>query len=148
MSFTGRSSAFDAVEIANDGFFPAFTLGDFNAQARVDPSYNQELVAGVLTTEMTALNAELTVEKTAWLGAGYATLAAVSVQGALALYLRALFCRAKAVLLKEYSTFTRKREGENTAREGDESEGFYIQSAEKALRGLRGESGSVTCSLL
>lgn len=148
MTFTGRPQTFDDATVANDGFFPSFTLGDFNAGARVDTSINAQLVQIALENAMAETNTDLQTLKTQGLAGGFLTLRETPLAGAESLYLRAVFCRAKAVLVKEFATLTRKKEAENTAREGEETHGFYIQAAEKALRLLRAETGSAVCVLV
>lgn len=146
MSFTGRNSAFDNTAIGNDGFFPAFTLGVFNDQARIDPSYSQALVVAALNRAVSDINQELAAEKLVWQNGGSATLANIPVQNAVTLYQRAVFCTAKGELLKEYQTLTRKKEAENTARESDDTELHYLTERNKALALLRGET-PVRCTV-
>ncbi len=146
MSFSGRTAEFDAQEIPNDDFYVTFKVGDFNASARIDTSINIDLVILALRTAVAETNADLVAQKRQWEALDFSSLE--QIPNGIPLYLRTVFCRAKATLLKEYATLTRKKEAENTSRESDETEGFYIQEAEKALRLLCGDSSSHVCKLL
>jgi hypothetical protein len=138
MSFTGRDSAFDNKTITNDGFFPSFSLGDFNAQMRIDVSLNQALLESVLWLVMAGLNRTLAGNKAAWIAAGFNTLEAVPNPFTVRVYLRVLFCRAKAVLLEEMPAHNHNPK--NATETPVVDAGHYIQQAEEALCLLRGTS--------
>lgn len=149
MSFSGRDETFDETPIANNGFFPALSLGDFNAMYRIDPSYAMPLVIDALTLAVMRVNAYLVDRMAEWQAAGATTLATVpqSTLGEgegikkilVQHYKRAVYALAKSKLIKEYATLTRRDKAENTARESKETEDYYLAESKQALRVLLGK---------
>lgn len=149
MSFSGRDDAFDATEIANNGFFPALSLGDFNAMYRIDPSYSKELVVEALTLAVMRINTQLVDRMAEWQAAGADALEEVPQSGLgtgegikkmfVHHYKRAVYAMAKSKLIKEYATLTRREKAENTARESKETEDYYLAESKQALRVLLGK---------
>jgi len=150
MSFSGRDETFDNTVIHNNWFFPALSLGAFNAMYRIDPSYSVDLVIEALTLAMLRINDQLAARVAEWAAAGADALEDVpqsylgegeSAKKMLVhYYMRAVYALAKSKLLKEYATLTRREKAENTARESDDTEGYYLAESKQALRVLLGKT--------
>lgn len=85
--------------------------------------------------------------------AGYATLAAVpqeEVDGTgelMVLWRRAVYCEAKAEILKETETANRREAAENAAKSGPETEEKYREFAQDAIRAIVG-AGRVSIEII
>ena len=60
--------------------------------------------------------------------------------GALRLYKRAVFCRAKALLLPQFATIERREPARNDAKEAPESAQAFFAQAENALAAITGRT--------
>jgi hypothetical protein len=153
MSFSGKPTTLVAQAIENDGFWPDLEVLEFQKAYRLPAEYLGELLATELTTAMGEVNADLAKRKTAWQAAGI-----ISVETAdttvlqerafhVATYKRAVYCRAKASLLPQFATVTRRETAENTGKELPERAETFLAFSQQAVRSLQGR-GRITAVLL
>lgn len=126
------------------GFWPELSVAEFLRLYRLPAEYAEALIVDHLELARLwaaeQLDSWVTEKKTE----GFETLCAVPFKGieggALRLYKRAVFCRAKGLLLPQFATIERREAARNDAKEGHETaEGFYA-FAEKAVATLIGRT--------
>ena len=144
-SFAGTSpTPAAAVSLTNVPFFPDIDTGEFNALYRVPAEIDALIIEHQLLQAMSRTNRSLATWRATQEAAGHATLAAVPCDtlGAepelVRLYKRAVYCEAKAELLKETETVDRRPVAENAAKAGEESEDKYREFAAGAIRAIAG----------
>ena len=143
-SFTGKSDNILARKVAGDGFYPDLSFGDFQRDYRVPAEYNADMVANELEEAAGEVAANINTQRLAWEAVPYSSLKAAESGENKPLtqwYFRAVYCRAKASLLRQFPTMTRRAVAENMAKESEETESFYLAKSTKAERRLRGVSG-------
>ncbi len=151
MSFTGREQSVLEREIDNGSFFPKLSVGHFQEAYRVPADRAEEIVVQQLMFAAFEINTALKEKRASWLKAGHATLLAAESEEDMPLtmlYLQAVYFQAKANLLSDFETFTRRSIAENTARDGEETEDDLRASSNRALRYLLGESPSLTVKMV
>lgn len=153
MSFSGKPTTFVDQAIENDGFWPNLSLSEFQKGYRLPAEYLVDMLATDLTTAMIEVNKDLAKRKTAWQSVGI-----TSVESAdptvlqertfhAATYKRAVYCRAKASLLTQFATVTRRESAENTGKELPERGETFLEFSQQAVRSLQGR-GRITAALL
>lgn len=153
MSFTGKTETFLNTTLANDGFFPDLSLREFQEVYRVPAEFKQEMIESKLRAAVIECNGILQEKKTEWL-VSFTTLAGVSADeiGSKNIlvehYKAAVFCKAKAKLLREFATVNRRQEAENLAKESETAEDDYLTQANRAIRRLLGVKANITVELL
>ncbi len=154
MSFTGKPETFLNSTIANDGFFPNLSLGDFQVFYRLPVEFKQEVVEHHLRLAMVDCNAKLEDKKNEWVLLGACELAQADgreIGGKNILveqYQRAVFCHAKATMLREFATVNRRQEAENLGKESAETHDDYFAQAKRAVRTLLGIKETITVELI
>ena len=154
MSFTGKPQTFLATEIPNDGFFPNLSLGDLQMVYRIPAEYQQEMVATHLRLAMSDCNHLLAVRRQEWISLGFTTLQAVAdaEQGLDVMfvhqYIRAVFMRAKGLMLMQFATLNRREQAENLAKESEETYQECLAQSGRAIRRLMGLTENVSVELL
>lgn len=145
MSFTGKPALTTLAAISNDGFWPSLEMADLVNQYRVPSEYADDVVKTGLTMAIVRVNAKLAEVKTAIKDLGHNSLAnyaavvdsEVNGQDVLALHYRhAVFCRAKAFLLKQFNTLNQKPEAENAAKTANETEQWWLAESQKSIGDL------------
>jgi len=125
-------------------FWPVISSAKFYEVYRIPAELPESTVMDYLRQAIVRVIealAEWKIEQTA---AGYAALAAVpqdQIDGfgkLVLLWERAVYCEAKAELLKETETVERKDKAENAAKTGPETEAKYREWAADALRSITG----------
>ena len=153
MSFSGNPSRYSEQQIENDGFWPDLSLSEFQKAYRLPGEYLVETLVDGLTTAMVEVNQDLARLKARWQDAGV-----TSVESAdptvlpertfhVATYKRAVYCRAKANLLTQFATITRRESAENTGKEAPERGETFLEFSQQAVRSLQGR-GRITAVLL
>ena len=153
MSFSGNPTTFVEQRIENDGFWPDLSLTEFQKAYRLPGEYLVETLVDGLTTAMTEVNQDLARLKVRWQDAGV-----TSVESAdptvlpertfhVATYKRAVYCRAKANLLTQFATITRRESAENTGKELPERSETFLAFSQQCVRSLQGR-GRITVALL
>ena len=156
MSFSGKPTTFVEQAIENDGFWPNLSVAEFQKGYRLPAEYLVDMLATELTTAMIEVNTDLATQKSSLQGSGLSNLEAAAgvtspAEWAYAhsamLYKRAVYCRAKASLLTQFATVSRRESAENTGKEVPERGETFLQFSQQAVRLLQGR-GRVTAALL
>jgi|SRR5690554_6271660 len=152
MSFTGRDQTFLAKTLANaNGFFPELSLGDFQRQYRVPANLAPETVEQQLINAMGEINQALAARAIVWQAQGMGTLADLATAEGntlVAFYFTAVYSRAKAWLLRDYQTFSRRDVAEDATQEGEAIYKALMVRSNAALRRLEGRSPHLTVELM
>ncbi|MVV51908.1 head protein [Pseudomonas sp. PB120] len=156
MSFSGKPTTFVEQAIENDGFWPNLSVAEFQKGYRLPAEYLVDMLATELTTAMIEVSADLATVKSILQVSGVSNLEAASGAASPAewayahkvmLYKRAVYCRAKASLLTQFATVTRRESAENTGKELPERGETFLQFSQQAVRSLQGR-GRITAALL
>lgn len=154
MSFSGRDDEFLEATISNDGFFPNLSLGDLQKIYRIPASAPQETVEHQLTIAMAQVNSELVDYKAAWVIKGFTTLAFAQEspeadgQKLVSVYKMAVFNWAKAELLEDFETFSRRDIANNQADQSEQVWKGCKANARRAINLLKGLNKSLSVELL
>lgn len=156
MSFSGKPTALVEQQIDNDGFWPDLSVSEFQKGYRLPGEYLGEMLVADLTTAMVEVNTDLARAKSTLQAAGLSSLQAASgvmnpaewsYAYKVMLYKRAVYSRAKASLLTQFATVTRRESAENTGKEAPERADTFLAFSQQAVRSLQGR-GRITAALL
>ena len=156
MSFSGKPTTLVEQHIDTDGFWPDLSVSEFLKGYRLPGEYLGEMLVADLTTAMVEINSDLARVKTALQAVGISRLndaAGVTTPAEWAyahkvmLYKRAVYARAKASLLTQFATVTRRESAENTGKELPERGETFLEFSQQAVRSLQGR-GRITAVLL
>lgn len=153
MSFSGNPTTFVERQIENDGFWPDLSLTEFQKAYRLPGEYLVETLVVGLISAMTEVNADLAKCKGKWQAAGVSCLKSADPMVLpertfqAETYKRAVYCRAKAELLPQFATITRRESAENTGKEAPERAETFLAFSQAAVRSLQGR-GRMTAILL
>ena len=153
MSFSGKPTTFVDQEIENDGFWPNLSVAEFQKAYRLPAEYLGEMLAAELTTAMIEVNTDLSKLKAQWTVAGVSSVESADPMVLpertfqAATYKRAVYTRAKASLLTQFATVTRRESAENTGKELPERGETFLEFSQQAVRSLQGR-GRITAMLL
>ncbi|MEB2622079.1 head completion/stabilization protein [Pseudomonas sp. YuFO8] len=153
MSFSGKPTTFVEQAIENDGFWPNLSVAEFQKGYRLPAEYLVDMLATDLATAMAEVNRDLAERKAGWQNAGVTTVESADPMVLpertfhAATYKRAVYCRAKATLLTQFATVTRRESAENTGKELPERGETFLEFSQQAVRSLQGR-GRITAALL
>ena len=153
MSFSGKPTTFVEQAIENDGFWPDLSLVEFQKGYRLPAEYLVDMLATDLTTAMIEVNHDLAKRKGQCQNVGVTTVESAHPMVLpertfhAATYKRAVYCRAKASLLTQFATVTRRESAENTGKELPERGETFLEFSQQAVRSLQGR-GRITAALL
>ncbi|SED16023.1 Phage head completion protein (GPL) [Pseudomonas frederiksbergensis] len=153
MSFSGKPTTFVEQAIENDGFWPDLSVAEFQKGYRLPAEYLVDMLVTDLTTAMTEVNRDLAKRKGQWQNVGITTVESADPMVLpertfhKATYKRAVYCRAKASLLSQFATVTRRESAENTGKELPERGETFLEFSQQAVRSLQGR-GRITAALL
>lgn len=156
MSFSGKPTTFVEQEIENDGFWPSLSLTEFQKTYRLPGEYLGDMLVADLTMAMNEVNTELATVKSILHAnevsnleamAGVTSPAQWGYANKVMLYKRAVYTRAKASLLTQFATVTRRESAENTGKELPERSETFLAFSQQAVRSLQGR-GRITAVLL
>jgi hypothetical protein len=153
MSFSGKPTTFVEQGIKNDGFWPDLSASEFQKSYRLPAEYLVDMLATDLNTAMHEVNLDLAKCKARWQGAGVSSVESADTTvlpertHQVALYKRAVYTRAKASLLTQFATVTRRDLAENTGKEAPERGETFLAFSQAAVRSLQGR-GRITAALL
>ncbi len=153
MSFSGKPTTFVEQIIENDGFWPNLSVAEFQKGYRLPAEYLGEMLAADLTMAMFEVNTDLAELKARWQGAGVSSVESADTTilpertYQAATYKRAVYTRAKASLLTQFATVTRRESAENTGKELPERSETFVALSQAAVRSLQGR-GRITAALL
>jgi hypothetical protein len=153
MSFSGKPTTFVDQAIENDGFWPNLSLAEFQKGYRLPAEYLVDMLATDLTTAMIEVNTDLAKLKARWSAVGVSSVESADPMVLpertfqAATYKRAVYTRAKASLLTQFATVTRRESAENTGKELPERSETFLAFSQAAVRSLQGR-GRITAALL
>ena len=153
MSFSGNPTKIVERQIENDGFWPSFSLAQFQEAYRLPGEYLVETLVDGLTTAMIEVNQDLARLKARWQAVGVSSVESADPMVLpertfhVATYKRAVYCRAKANLLPQFATITRRESAENIGKEAPERAETFLAFSQASVRSLQGR-GRITAVLL
>jgi hypothetical protein len=153
MSFSGKPTTFVEQAIENDGFWPNLSVSEFQKGYRLPAEYLVDMLAAELTTAMIEVNTDLAKLKSQWIVAGVSSVESADPMVLpertfqAATYKRAVYSRAKASLLTQFATVTRRESAENIGKELPERPETFLAFSQAAVRSLQGR-GRMTAALL
>ena len=153
MGFSGNPTTFVDQRIENDGFWPNLSLAEFQKVYRLPGEYLVETLVDGLTVAMIEVNTDLAKLKARWRSIGVSSVESADPMVLpertfqAATYKRAVYCRAKASLLTQFATVTRRESAENTGKELPERGETFLEFSQQAVRSLQGR-GRITAALL
>ena len=153
MSFSGKPTTLVDQDIENDGFWPDLSVAEFQKGYRLPAEYLVDMLVTDLTTAMTEVNRDLAKRKGQWQNVGVTTVESADPMVLpertfqAATYKRAVYARAKASLLTQFATVTRRESAENTGKELPERSETFLAFSQQAIRSLQGR-GRITAALL
>lgn len=142
--FSGSPIDFQDIAVTNDGFWPDLNVKDFQDSRNIPADIAAGTVADALASAMAQVNASLNARQQDWMSQGIAR--AQDVKGpsykqenyVVAQYRKAVFARAKADLMGEWTSVVRvKSDAQPAAQETYE---HLLTEANFALRSLKGLS--------
>ena len=147
MSFSGKQNTVKSQLIVNQPFWPALDLAELINQYRTPSDLPAETIATSLIQAMVIVNSRLNSYRQNQQSAGFNELESSpseqingqSIQ--LILYKRAVFCQAKAIILRDWPAIDRRSDGENLARSGEDTEDRYLQFTDEAIAHFLGRGG-------
>ncbi|WP_323600738.1 head completion/stabilization protein [Pseudomonas putida] len=151
--FSGKPTTLVEQSIENDGFWPDLSVSEFQKGYRLPAEYLVDMLATDLTTAMHEVNLDLAKLKARWQDVGVSNVESAdstvlperTFQASL--YKRAVYTRAKASLLTQFATVTRREQAENTGKELPERADTFLAFSQQAVRALQGR-GRMTAVLL
>ena len=153
MGFSGNPTKFVEQQIENDGFWPDLSLAEFQKAYRLPGEYLVETLVDGLITAVVEVNRDLAKRKSQWQNVGVTIVESADTTVLpertfhVATYKRAVYCRAKASLLTQFATVTRREIAENTGKELPERGETFLEFSQQAVRSLQGR-GRITAALL
>jgi hypothetical protein len=148
MSFTGFSDDIDpSIIVANADFWPDINLAQFQSGYRLPGEYRQEVLQTRLQLAMIWANGQLGDWKIEQEALGFVDLDAVTGNESAdlgaekrlnLLYVRAVSCHAKAILLADYQTMMRKSDAQNDAKESEDTADRWHHMATNAINDIKG----------
>ncbi|ELU12284.1 hypothetical protein CAPTEDRAFT_117503 [Capitella teleta] len=152
-TFSGKHPAPPEGTIQNQPFWPEMDLREFSVNFRVPNDLTVDTTREHLIQAMTDINLRLSEFKKENLAAGYDHLMEIpadEIAGEsilMILYRRAVSCRAKASICRDYPTIDRREPAENQAKSAPETEAVYLRFADEAIRQMLNET-DITVELL
>lgn len=151
--FSGKPSTQVEQIIENDGFWPDLSVSEFQNGYRLPGEYLVDMLTADLSTAMYEVNLDLAKLKARWQDVGVSNVESAdstvlperTFQASL--YKRAVYTRAKASLLTQFATVTRREVAENTGKEAPERAEAFLAFSQQAVRALQGR-GRITAALL
>lgn len=139
--------------IENDGFWPNLSLADFQEKHRLPGEYLSHMLVDELTMAMHEVNRDLAKLKARWQDVGVSNVESADSTVLpkrtykASLYKRAVYTRAKASLLTQFATVTRRELAENAGKEAPERTEKFLEFSQQAVRALQGRS-RITAALV
>lgn len=138
---TGKTAT---IVLSGDGWYPDLPVADFMDLYRLPAEYAEQLVADHLDLARIWAAGALTRWRAEQENKGHTSIDGIPVHGieggALRLYRRAVFCRAKGLLLQQFATIERREAARNDAKETPETAQTFLAQADAALAALTGRT--------
>ncbi|MGE1735046.1 head completion/stabilization protein [Morganella morganii] len=142
MMFDGNDGDYREEAIKNNGFWPDVDLQDFQRSRAIPTDISADFLADALIATLTEVNGELSEVQKQHQADGFATaqdVPGVSRKGRNALcaqYLKAVFARAKADLLGEYTSIVSR--APNPQQESPELRRRLLAESALVIRNMKG----------
>ncbi|MGF1696559.1 head completion/stabilization protein [Vibrio kyushuensis] len=147
--FTGGTKDYQDTVITNDGFWPDMNAGDFERRRGTPPAQDQERIAIALANAISSCNIDLEDLKQKYIDLGHDKAADIPAYPMIDLknqvviqYEAAVFARAKADLLPDFSTVTTRKEGDNLAERAPETKEELLSECTRIIRNMYGKGRS------
>lgn len=140
--FNGKATDYQDATLTNNGFWPDLSLADFQERRSIPPDIDADTLGAALVASVAEINLDLAKLMGQLQAKGYtqaSTVPGVKIGDKTALiaqYEKAVFARAKADLLGEYSTqFSR---APSAGQENPETRSRLLAEAATVLRNMKG----------
>lgn len=136
------NDGYQQATLKNDGFWPDLELEDFQRERSIPPDINHRTVSDALLTAVAEVNESLQAFAASKQKAGYATAGDVpgpqtrEGNALTARYKKAVFARAKADLMGEFASISRRND--NTNQDAPQTKASLLAEAAVVLRGIKG----------
>lgn len=141
MGFGAISAETTNFILEGDDFWPDLSLAEFLNTYRLPAEYAEEMLAEHLKLAKIWAVKELESFKNKNFGNKFEEISLYGIKGAaLTLFKRAVFCRAKAILLEQFATIERRESAKNDAKESPEIASSFFAEAHKAIASLQGKN--------
>lgn len=144
--FTGFADQIDDTTISAGSFFPAFNVGTFQKNYRLPASYPSSTIVEHVKLAIIWACSALAIYQQAQIANSIDKLSDVPAlmigdeHEKELLFVRAVSCHAKALLLANYQTMMRKSDAVNDAKEGEDTADVWQAYASKALASITGKT--------
>lgn len=126
--------------LKGDGFYPDLALAEFLELYRLPAEYAESLMADHLNLARLWAAKNLAPWRSGQEAEGRPDIAAIAYHGVpggcAALYKRAVFARAKALLLQQFPSIERREAARNDAKEAPQTAELFFAQAKQALAAL------------
>jgi len=145
MSLTGKPSLTTASPITNDGFWRDVSMADLMSKYRIPSEYADDTIKWGLSLAVIRVNEALERAKTVMQDDGFATFDdyltahpnGVADSELLQIhYEAAVYSRAKANLLQQFSTMNRRKDAENEAKESEQVEQYWLDESASSVAAI------------
>lgn len=140
--FNGKATDYQDATLTNNGFWPDLSLADFQERRSIPPDIDADTLGAALVASVAEINLDLAKLAGQLQTKGYTQASAVpgvkigDKTALIAQYEKAVFARAKADLLGEYSTqFSR---APSAGQENPETRSRLLAEAATVLRNMKG----------
>ncbi|MGL4193198.1 MAG: head completion/stabilization protein [Vibrio sp.] len=145
--FTGSNTGYQDTTIENDGFWPNINAGDFERLRGTPAAQDDERIAHALVNAVASVNLQLETLKAKYIAAGHASaedipaFPKINKKNAVVIqYQSAVFARAKADLLPDFSTVSQKKEGDHLSERSLEIKNELLAESERIIRAMYGKN--------
>ncbi len=152
--FSGTDSSYQDTEITNDGFWPDLNAGDFERLRGTPTAQDEERITYAVVNAISSVNLQLEKLKTRYQTQGIFKAEDVEAfpkvggkNRIVIQYQSAVFARAKADLLPDFSTVHQKKEGDHLAERSLETKNELLAESERIIRNMLGK-GRATAALI
>lgn len=151
--FSGKQTEPREGNIENQPFWPDVDIAQFCRDYRVPSELETGTIKAHLSHAMMEINISLIDYRQQKIDEGYDRLEDVPAETIadesrlLMLYRRAVSCRCKAIICRDYPTIDRREPAENQAKSSEDTETSNLCNADKAIRAFL-ELSDITVDLL
>ncbi|PHM68273.1 head completion/stabilization protein [Xenorhabdus sp. KJ12.1] len=142
--FNGNTVDYRDAPLTNDGFWPDLNLREFQVNRKLPADLDNDMLANALLATVAEINLDLANLKSRLQAKGYQSAAVVpgiSMNGSNVLvsqYKRAVYARAKADLLGEYTSLVSR--APNPGQESPDMQKRLLAESAVTLRSMKGKS--------
>lgn len=143
--FTASTDSYQQTEITNDGFWPNVNAGDFERMRGTPAAQDDERIAHAVANAIASVNLELEMLKASYMAEGINKAEEIQAfpyignkNRVVIQYQAAVFARAKADLLPDFSTVHQKKEGDHLAERSAEIKNELLAESARIIRHMQG----------